>query len=307
MPLKFFISCFTTLTALVWMTLASFAASPLVDTAWVKANAGKPGIVFLDVRSNAAYQNGHVPSAIHSSYGGDKWRVNKGDIRGMLPPTDHLEKLIGRLGIDNSTHVVVMHGGVSAVETGVATRIYWTFKVLGHENVSILNGGMQAWLNEASNPIDKGIVKPVAKVFTAHMNTKILATASDMKAAIGTDTNILDSRPTDQHLGINKSGAVTRAGTVPGAISVPGRWMTVNDKGTFRSTSALAKIYAAQKAASTGDSIVFCNTGHWASLGWFIDHELLGNKKSKVYDGSMSEWSRIPASEAPMEIRLNTN
>ncbi len=304
---KYLISGITVMTALLWMTLASFAATPLVDTAWVKANAGSQGIVFLDVRSRDAYRQGHVPSAIHSSYGGDQWRAQKGGINGMLPPTDHLEKLIGRLGIDNSTHVVILHGGVSAVETGIATRIYWTFKVLGHDTVSILNGGMRAWLKDRSNPLETSNVKATSKVFTARMNTRILATANDMKAAIGTNTTILDSRPTDQYLGINKSGSVTRHGTVPGAISIPGRWMTIDDKGTFRSSRALANIYAARNASTTGDSIVFCNTGHWASLGWFIDHELLGNKKSKMYDGSMAEWSRIPANEAPMNIRLNMN
>ena len=122
---------------------------------------------------------------------------------------------------------------------------------------------------------------------------------------------MLDSRPTDQHIGVNKSGSVTRFGTLPAAISVPGRWLTVNDKGIFRSNSVLAKIYAAQKAANKGKSIVFCNTGHWASLGWFIDSELLGNKQSKMYDGSMAQWSRLatPAhpnvSEAEYAISLS--
>lgn len=304
---KYFLYCFTAATALVWMTLASLAATPLVDTAWVKANAGKEGIVFLDVRPRKTYQKGHVPSAIYSSYTGDKWRMKKGDVKGMLPPTDYLEKLVGRLGIDNSTHVVIIHGGYSAVETAVATRIYWTFKVLGDNNVSILNGGMSAWLKDKSNPLEKTDNKPKPKSFTANMNFEILANASDVKAALGTSITLLDSRPPDQFLGISKSGIVARYGTLPGAISVPGLMMIDNDTKKFISTSGLEQLYASRNAPTTGEAIVFCNTGHWASLGWFIDHELLGNKKSKLYDGSMAEWSRLPNAQAPMVIRKNVN
>jgi len=290
---------------LVLSGVSAYASSPLVDAQWVKQNAGTAGKVFLDLRSKAAYLGGHVPGAVHSSYSGDKWRQKKGDVKGMLPSTGHLEKLIGRLGIDNATHVVLMHGGFSAVETGIATRIYWTFKVLGHNEVSILDGGVMAYLADKSNPIEKGARKPIAKTFKAHLNTSILATSGEVVDSIKAGDVLLDSRPSDQHMGVNKSGAITRTGTLPGALSVPGRWVTVNDRGTFRSLSALKKIYSARAVPENKNRIVFCNTGHWASLGWFVDSELLGNKQSKVYDGSMAQWSRLSAPEHPMQIKLN--
>ncbi len=119
--------------------------------------------------------------------------------------------------------------------------------------------------------------------------------------------SLLDSRPTDQHLGVSKSGAITRTGTLPGSVSLPGRWVTVNDKGTFRSISALKKLYQFRQVSNAKDRIVFCNTGHWASLGWFVDSELLGNKTAKVYDGSMAQWSRLPAGEHPMSVKLKVD
>ncbi len=94
---KYLIYSFTTLSALVWMTIASLAGTPLVDTAWVKANAGKEGVVFLDVRSRKAYRQGHVPSAVNTSYNGDQWRMQKGEVSGMLPPTDYLENWLAGL------------------------------------------------------------------------------------------------------------------------------------------------------------------------------------------------------------------
>jgi len=297
----------------VLMLLASFsvsvgttyASSPLVNVAWVKQNIGRSDTAFIDLRSKVAYLGGHVPGAVHSSYKGDKWRQKKGDVKGMLPPSAYLEKLIGRLGIDNDTHVVLMHGGYSAVETGVATRVYWTFKVLGHDNVSILDGGMTAYLSDKSSRVEKVAQQPVVKTFKVHLNTKVLASSAEVEDSIKAGGLLLDSRPSDQHMGVNKSGAITRTGTLPGAVSVPGRWVTVNDKGTFRSLSALKKIYSARAVSENKNRIVFCNTGHWASLGWFVDSELLGNKQSKVYDGSMAQWSRLTPENHPMEVKLN--
>ena len=305
MPFRIFFTTVALLVSVAFSAISSMAASPLVEASWVKANIGKPGIVFVDLRSKAAYLNGHVPGAVHSSYKGDKWRMKKGDVKGMMPPVDYLEKLLGRLGIDNNSHVVLMHGGYSAAETGIATRIYWTLKVLGHSNISILNGGMGAYLADKSNPREKTAVKPVAKVFKAKLDTSMLATAKDVSAGLKSGAVLLDSRPTDQHLGINKSGAITRTGTLPGAISVPGRWVTVNDRGTFRGISALKKLYGLKKVSDNKNRIVFCNTGHWASLGWFVDSELLGNKSSKMYDGSMAQWSRLSPAEHPMEVKVN--
>jgi thiosulfate/3-mercaptopyruvate sulfurtransferase len=285
----------------------SFAASPLVDVAWVKAHANDANTVFVDLRSKGAYLAGHVPGAVNSGYKADHWRMKKGQVKGMLPPRAHLQGIIGKLGIDNNTHVVLMHGGYSAAETGIATRVYWTFKVLGHNNISILNGGVNAYLADKSNPVEKKPVMHTAKTFTIKMNNAVLASASDVEAGLKSGATILDSRPTDQHLGINKSGAITRTGTLPGAISVPGRWMTVNDKGTIRSLASLQKIYASRSVPTNKNRIVFCNTGHWASLGWFIDSELLGNKSSKMYDGSMAEWSRLPKQNHPMSVKVQLN
>lgn len=289
----------------VGLPSVALANTPLVDAVWVKSHSGASGKVFLDLRSAKAYQAGHVPGAIHTSYKKDHWRMKKGQIKGMLPSVEHLEKLIGRLGIDNETHVVVMHGGYSAAETGIATRVYWTFRVLGHDNVSILNGGMAAYLADKSNPVEKGMVKPVARVFKATLNKAVLATSDEVKDGLEAGAVLLDSRPTDQHMGVSKSSSVTRTGTLPGAISVPGRWVTINDKGTFRSISALKKLYAFRNVANKQNRIVFCNTGHWASLGWFVDSELLGNKTAKMYDGSMAQWSRLSPTDHPMTIKLN--
>lgn len=306
----------TALAAAVALCAASsaFAADPLVDAAWVKANVSQPGTVFLDLRPMADYEKGHVPGALHTDFGKDGWRVNKvlnketGDkIGGLLPDTASLEKLIGGLGIDNDTHVVLLSPGEKASDLGMSTRLYWTFLVLGHDNVSVVNGGMKAYMADKTDPLEAGVVTPAPKTFNAKLDTTYLATADDVSADMKANVPLIDSRPSAQNLGLDKSGVVTRYGTLPGAKSLPGEWMTVNGGGTLRDAATLKKLYAAAGVPTEGDAVTFCNTGHWASLGWFVNAEVLGNKKTKLYDGSMSEWSHMDPATHPMDAKVEVN
>lgn len=288
--------------------LPAAAAEPLVDAAWVKSNLGKSGIVFLDVTSNpGAYAKGHVPGAVYTDYKKDNWRVdtkkNGHEVAGVLPPVDHMEKLIGGLGIGNDDHVVIIANGSGAAEMGTATRLYWTFLVLGHDNVSIMDGGMAAWSKEKTNPLETKANKPAPKTFKANFNDALIATTEEVKAAMANGTTLIDSRPVAQNLGLMKSGKVRAYGTIPGSISVPGEYMTVNNGGQLRSKASLAKLYEISGAPTSGKSITFCNTGHWASLGWFAEYALLGNKQSAMYDGSLTEWTA--EDNAPMERKVN--
>lgn len=274
----------------------ALAAEPLVDAGWLKSKLGEPGLVVLDVTSNpAAYARGHIPGAVFTHYGKDGWRIdgkkNGREVAGLLPPVDHLERLIGGLGIGNNDHVVIVANGYSATEMGVATRIYWTFKVLGHDAVSILDGGMTAWLADKANPLETAAARPAPKVFAANFRPELIATADEVRQALAKGTALIDSRPADQYLGLNKSGAVRAYGTIPGAYSVPAIYATVDDGGQFRDRGALAKIYGLSQAPTEGETITFCNTGHWASLGWFVNSEILGDKNTRLYDGSMVDWS----------------
>jgi len=274
----------------------ALAAEPLVDAAWVRANLDWDGIVILDATSNpAAYAQGHIPGAVFTHYGKDGWRIegkkNGRKVPGMLPPTADLERLIGGLGIGNADQVVIVANGFSAADMGTATRIYWTFKVLGHDEVTILNGGMAAWRADKANPLEATINKPAAKSFTARIRPELIATEDEVKAALANGTTLIDSRPVDQYLGINKSGAVRAYGTIPGAVNIPAEYMTVNGGGQVRNAVAMKRLYAMSKAPTDGAAITFCNTGHWASLGWFVNSEILGNKDTAMYDGSMADWT----------------
>lgn len=291
--------------ALAIVAYTADAATPLVDVAWAKANLGKPNVVFLDVRgkldnsSKADYLRAHIPGAIWTDYLKDGWRYkDKNGTIGQLSPVPNLEKLIGGLGIGNDDHVVIVPLGGAALDVGTATRIYWTFKVLSHDNVSILNGGMLAYTKEVDaktkqpvNPLEKGAVTRKAKTFKAKLRTEMLAGKDDIQKAMKAGVTLVDNRPNDQYLGINKHDQSKRNGTVPGAKNLPESWMTENGGGQFRDKAALEQLYKLASVPTSGEQINFCNTGHWASIGWFVSHEIIGNKNVKMYDGSMVEWS----------------
>lgn len=281
------------------------AASPLVSVDWVKSNGGKEGVVLLDVRgpiagaTKADYLRAHIPGAVWTDYLEGGWRIaNKEKIVGMLPPVANLEKLIGGLGIGNDDHVVIIHGGGTAVEMGTATRVYWTFKVLGHEEVSILDGGMVAYLMDVDkktekplNPLEKGMVKVTAKSFKGTLQEAMLVSKDEVNKASQSGGVLVDNRTHNQFIGINKHPKATRFGTIPTARSLPENWLTQNGGGMFSDKARLGKLYAYAGVPTSGKQISFCNTGHWASLGWFASHEILGNQEARMYDGSMAEWT----------------
>lgn len=304
---------FLTVACLTAISTTAFAASasPLVDTNWIKQNSCKPGIVVLDIRnqldghSKMDYLRGHIPCAVYSDYMKDGWRAKVNNIPGMLPPLPQIEKLIGSLGIDDNNHVVIYSAGTNALDMGSATRVYWTLKVLGHDDVSILNGGYAAYTADKANKIQTGMNQPQPKTFVAKFRKDMYPTEADVEKARKAGDILVDNRPNDQYMGVNRTGTVKRNGTIPGAKNLPESWLTDNDGGQFRSVAELEKLYKNAGVPLKGEEINFCNTGHWASLGWFVSSEVLGNKQAKVYDGSMTEWSADPKLPVEQKIKVD--
>lgn len=288
--------------------LPAMAADPLVTVDWVKENIGAPGVVFVDSRGSTDYLRGHIPGAVNTDYGKSGWREARDGVPAMFPTdTAKLAAHIGSLGIGNDTHVVLVPAGADSSEMGTATRMYWTFKVLGHDNVSILNGGMGAYLAEVDgdknpvNPLEKGATEAASQTFTVALREDMLLDEADVQTAIDSGALAVDNRPADQYLGVNRHGMAKASGTIPTAANLPNSWMTSNGGGMFRDTATLAKLYAAAGVPTEGAQVNFCNTGHWASIGWFVSSEILGNADAQMYDGSMTAWT---IAGMPVEQRI---
>lgn len=286
------------LVAGAFLSVGALAAEPLVDAAWLNNNLDSDNLVVLDIRSGIdggsaeIFSQGHIPGAIYSNYLEDGWRVAVNGVPGLLPEVDHLEALIGGLGIGNDSHVVVVPAGTSSSDFGSAARIYWTFKVLGHDEVSILEGGYAGW-SEAGFDIASGPVpETTGTSFTASFRPELLATTDDVAAAIDAQGTppLVDARPVGHYTGEEVPGNIGVAGTLPYAINVPHTALVINEGRTVIDRDTLHG-YLAQVGLNAQDpQIAFCNTGHWAAVGWFLLSEVGGNPNVSMYDGSMAEW-----------------
>ena len=271
---------------------------PLVDAPWLQAHLGNESLVVIDVRDavNDAnpYASGHVPGSVEAPYSAFGWRAKIDGVPGMLPPVEQIAGLISQLGVSNDTHVVIVSAGTDASEFGAATRVYWTFKVLGHDAVSILDGGWRAWTS-AGGEASIDAVAPRKADFAAELQTQYLATTADVEQALKDGTRLVDGRPVAQYKGESKSPVARVAGTIPGAVNIDNGTLYDSANASFASKETVASLARGAGVKEDESNIAFCNTGHWASIAWFGLSEVEGNKNTRMYDGSMAEWTADPA------------
>ncbi len=277
--------------------------SPLVDVGWVKANADREDVVLLDIRnkidggSAKTFAAGHIPGALYTNYLEAGWRTKVDGVIGQTPKVEQLEALIGNLGIDNESTVVVIPAGVSSTDFGSAARIYWTFNYLGHDKVAILDGGHRAWTADPSNPVETGAHEaPEPKIFEASLRPELLVDSAAVEAALNDDgTVLLDGRPDDQFRGKAKHDAARVPGHIPGATQFDQGNTFDEETGKLIDVAKLETLLPPGLSENDDNEVLsYCNTGHWASVNWFVLSEVLGKKNVKLYDGSMVDWTKDP-------------
>ncbi|HWK13339.1 MAG TPA: sulfurtransferase [Rhizobiaceae bacterium] len=281
--------------------------SPLVNAEWLKANSGKENVVVVDIRDKIAEtelgDKPYLANAVVAPYASAGWRTEIQGIPGMLPPVEELTKLIGSLGIDNDDHVVIVPWGTDSSEFGGATRVYWTFKYLGHDDVSILDGGWRQYDAAGGERVAEA-VKPQPATFTAKLRNELRATTAQVEAALKDGTKLVDGRPVEQYEGKSKSPIVQKLGTLPGSVNIVHSDLYSKDQALFAQPETVKALSEAVGLGTDEKNIAFCNTGHWASIAWFGLSEVLGNKNTSMYDGSMAEWTSDPA--RPVENKSGT-
>jgi thiosulfate/3-mercaptopyruvate sulfurtransferase len=286
---------------LILLALVSFgaagpaaAAEPLVSPQWLSEHRTDADLVVLDIRSaidgggEKAYLAGHIPGSVHTDYDKGAWRVMRNGVPFMLPSVPELDALIGDLGIDETTHVIVVPAGVSQSDFSSAARVYWTLKVSGVTNVSILDGGVAGW-KAAGLPLKEGREEPSPKIFNATIDSSMIAELSDVEKALEThNATLIDARSPALYGGKEKAPQVAAYGHIPGALEVDSASFYDDATNRLKPKAELAAIAA--QIPRDKPAVSYCNTGHWAATDWFVLSELLG-RDAKLYAGSMVEWT----------------
>ncbi|TDO10579.1 MULTISPECIES: sulfurtransferase [Halomonas] len=274
--------------------------APLVEAAWLDQQLDSDNLVILDVRSaiddggdRASFEAAHIPGSRYSNYTDAGWREARHGVAGLMPGVDDLEALIGGLGIDNDDTVVVVPAGTGPTDFGSATRVYWTFKALGHDEVTILNGGFAGWEQQGFEVASGTPDAPEATDFSGSLQEQLLATTAEVEAALDAGEPLVDARPPAFYRGEIKSPAARVPGTIPGSVNLPHDGSFAERDGAYylQPDSLMARIDELDLDREA-PAVVFCNTGHWAASGWFQLSEIGGLKNATMYDGSMAAWTR---------------
>jgi thiosulfate/3-mercaptopyruvate sulfurtransferase len=283
------------ITFLLLLPCLSFARviEPVVSTDWLEQNLSK--VIVVDVRKVEEYKAGHIPGAVNVFYG--TWAIKRGDLLNELPADDDLKDVLSSAGIEPGSLIVVV-GKVDAPTDRVdSSRVAWTLRYAGVENVSLLSGGYNKWVNE-KKPVSTDAVKPRSKPYKGKFNKEYLIKKNEVMSRLG-KALIVDVRESDFYNGKKKLDFVVKLGHIKGAVNLPTSMMYEKDA-TYKSKEELAAIATPVVGSDLSKEIIlYCDTGKFCTAWWFMLYELLGYKEVKVYDGSMMEWVKDPA--APVE------
>ena len=280
------------------VSVTALAAQPLLTPAELHGALANPKLRVIDIRDPKAYEANHIPGALNAPYG--SWR-GPANNPGELPPLPKLTALIQSLGLAPDTHAVVVSTGNDASDFGGAARIYWSMKVLGLKELSILNGGMKSWA-AANLPQDKNPAKVAASTYTPEkLDAAWVVTKEEVLARVKSNqAALIDARPAEFYKGDTRHPAAKTNGTLHGAVNLEhDKWFAPGNA-TFVSTDQTKKIAADFKLDAARETVSFCNTGHWAATNWFAMSEVLRQKDVKLYPGSMVDWTNDSAS-LPMD------
>jgi len=271
--------------------------SVLVSADWVAANINNVDVAIIEVDEDTAlYAQGHIENAITFN-----WREDLQDgLRRDIISKEGFETLLSKSGISNDT-TVILYGGNN---NWFATYAYWYFKLYGHQDVRLLDGGRKRWELDARPFVTATPTRTATRYVAKDQDLSLRAFRDEVIAAIGVK-NIVDVRSPAEFSGelaapahLPQEGGQVK-GHVPTAKNIP--WSkAANEDGTFKSDAELKDIYTTAGVDLAKDTIAYCRIGERSAFSWFVLHELLGVTNVKNYDGSWTEYGSLVG--VPVEI-----
>ena len=262
----------------------------LVDADWVQAHLDDPKVVLVEVdEDTAAYDKNHIRNAIRID-----WRRDLQDpVRRDFVNQAQFAALLSERGIANDD-TVVLYGGNN---NWFASYAYWYFKLYGHSDVKLLDGGRKKWELDSRELVAEVPSRAATSYEAQPQDLSLRAFRDEVVAAIGTQ-NLVDVRSPDEFSGKLLAPAhlpqeqSQRPGHVPTARNIP--WSkSAQDDGTFKSDEELTALYEAEGVDLSKDTIAYCRIGERSAHTWFVLHELLGVTNVKNYDGSWTEYGSL--------------
>ena len=269
-----------------------YAKDVLVSTEWLAEHLSDGDLVVAEVDEEPdVYDEGHIPGAVKLH-----WRDDLEDpVERDLVDKEAFERLMADRGISNDT-TLVFYGDKN---NWFAAYAYWYLKIYGHEDVRILDGGRQKWIDEGRE-LTAEAPRPAAASYSAgERDETIRAYRDDVLERLGEDGRVLiDVRSPAEYAGdlvappgYEQEGA-RRGGHIPTAQSIP--WATaVRDDGTFKSADELREIYSQKGVTGEEETVAYCRIGERSAHTWFVLRELLGYENVRNYDGSWTEWGNL--------------
>jgi thiosulfate/3-mercaptopyruvate sulfurtransferase len=262
----------------------------LVDADWVEAHLDDPQVVLVEVdEDTTAYDKNHIRGAVKLD-----WKKDLQDpVRRDFVNGQQFEALLSARGVGNDD-TVVLYGGNN---NWFAAYAYWYFKLYGHQNVKLLDGGRKKWELDSRELVPDAPSRAASRYVAKEPDLSIRAFRDEVVAAIGSK-NLVDVRSPDEYAGRLLAPAhlpqeqSQRPGHIPTALSVP--WSkAANDEGTFRSDDELRRLYGEAGLDPGKETIAYCRIGERSAHTWFVLRELLGEQSVKNYDGSWTEYGSL--------------
>ena len=270
----------------------------LVETDWLAAHLTSPDIVVLDGSSHlpttkrsgkAEFLTEHIPGAQYFDI--DDISDEKSSLPHMLPSTVKFASRMKKMGVGDGLRVVVYDAnGISS-----APRTWWMFRVMGHTDVVVLNGGLKKWKAEGRPLEDGPAMRRSERHFTPRFDASLVRDLADIKAHVAAkDVQLVDARPVSRYAGEEAEFRPgLKSGHIPGSKSVPASGL-VNADGTLKNADEIARAFAAGGIDPAKPIVTTCGSGVSACV-LSLALTRIGRPDAAVYDGSWTEWGADPS------------
>jgi thiosulfate/3-mercaptopyruvate sulfurtransferase len=275
---------------------------PLVSTEWLASHLEDADLVVVDSSwylaamqrdAKAEYREHHIPGAVFWDL--DLLSDQRTPLPHMLPDPETFAREVGNLGIADRDRIVVYDGSGANLS---APRVWWMFRVHGHDEVAVLDGGMGKWLAEGRR-VESGLVSRPGRTFVARFRPELVRSLAQVEASVGRpDVQLLDARSPGRFIGAEPEPRPgLRSGHIPGAKNLPYGELVAPD-GTLLPPEELARKFRAAGIDLDRPVVTSCGSGV-SACALALGLEAAGHQRYAVYDGSWAEWG-LEAAKRPV-------